>query len=286
MWDDHNVPFKWITSPASIRDTMPDWKYVLLTKDIYRDFVIKYFPNYLFYYDAFPYDIQRTNAICYMWMYKVGGVYMSLNYELVKKLDSLFYGNGEAYFVPSNNDSKWYTNSFMAAKPGCLIFLECLEAMKKLTPWWCLDRQSKILYTTGSGMLSRVLKYTKNPYNIINSYDIPSCSICTTNCEVPGSYIRRLADDSWDEWDTYFYNVLYCNWKWLLLMFTAIVVALCVYISTRINRKRKIYVKKKSKTPDAVSPDVASPDIIEIPNSPDKKGKIDIGGWNVKTEVL
>lgn len=262
--DDHNVPFKWINSPSSIREYMPGWKYVYLTKDKYRDFVIKYFPDYLFFYDSLPYDIQKTNIICFMWMYKVGGVYMSLNYEVVKTLDSLFNNGHEGvYFVPSAKDSKWYTNSFLAARPQCPIFLECLEEMKKITPWWCLDRRSKILYSTGSGMLSRVIKNTKTPFNVISSYDIPACSVCENVCDSPNAYIRKIADDSWDEWDTYFYNVFYCNWKKLVaLIITIIVISYVYYIYNQ--PKREIYIKKKSK----------------------KKRHINIDGWKLKTEEL
>ncbi len=269
MWDDHNIPFRWITSPASVRKYVSEWRYVLLTKEIYRDFVLEYFPDYIFYYDSFTHDIQKANALCYMWMYKVGGVYMSLNYELLKKLDSLFYhGNGDAYFVPSTNNSKWFTNSFIAAKPGCGIFLECLEAMKLLTPWWCLDKQSTILYTTGAGMLSRTLKKTKAPFNTINSRDIPSCSICETRCGGPGAYVTKLADEIWDEWDTYFYNVMYCNWKWIVVLSITIIVILWFYAKLGEYPNRKIYTKRKNKNK-----------ITKATNDNDE-------GRKIKTEIL
>lgn len=252
MSDDHNVPIKWINGPASIRDKLEGWRYVFLTKDICRDFVIKYFPDYLFYYDSFSYDIQRINMVCYMWMYKVGGVYISLNYELTKNIESLFYrGSHDAYFVSSDNNSKWYTNSFIATRPGCKIFLECLDAMKNIVPWWCLNKNSKILYTTGSGMLSRVLKNTIIPFNNINSYDIPTCSICNLNCEMPGAYVKRMGDESWDNWDTYFFNVLYCNWKMLSVAILIIIIITWIYLSTK-RKPLKIYEKdpiKKLNTP-------------------------------------
>jgi len=273
MGDDHNIPIKWITSPSSIREYIPEWKYVLFTKEVYRDFVIKYFPDYLFYYDSFPYDIQRINAVCYMWMFKVGGVYMSLNFELVQNLESIFCNGNGVYFVPSNNDSKWYANSFIAAKPGCSIFIECLEAMKQITPWWCLSRNSKILYTTGAGMLSRVLRETLVPFSIIDSYDIPMCSVCEAQCDTPNSYIRRIADDSWDEWDTYFYNVIYCNWKIIILLSVIIIAIICLCF--KISKpKRSIYIKNSSKA------------------EPVKHEKIknitDLGTeeWKPKTEIL
>lgn len=245
MWDDNNIPFKWITSPTSIKEYIPEWKYIFLTKYIYRKFVIKYFPDYLFYYDSFSFDIQRTNAVCYMWMYKVGGVYMGLNYELTKKLDSLFYnGSYDAYFVPSTNNSKWYINSFIAAKPGCSIFLEFLQVMRNFTPWWCINKQSKILYTSGSGMLSGVLKNTKIPFNIINSYDIPSCSVCEQKCSIFGSYVIRLMDDSWDNWDTYFYNIMYCNFKWIIVLIVTIILGIWLY---SLMSQQKTNIKKELK---------------------------------------
>ena len=89
-WKNTDIPDKWKSSPASIRQYMPDWEYVLMTDDMNDQFVRTYFPDFYSHYVNFPYPIQRADAIRYMWLYKHGGIYMDMDFELIKPLDDLF----------------------------------------------------------------------------------------------------------------------------------------------------------------------------------------------------
>src|SRR5438128_2739326 len=89
-WKTEEAPDKWSSSPASIDHYMPTWDYVLMTDELNLKFVKMHFPEYLDVYTSFPYNIQRADAIRYMWLYVNGGVYLDLDYELTEPLDSLF----------------------------------------------------------------------------------------------------------------------------------------------------------------------------------------------------
>ena len=145
----HDVPDKWKTSPASVKELMPNWKYVLFDDEENRAFVKKHFPNFLPYYDAFPYNIQRADAIRYMFLYVYGGIYMDLDFEIQHPLDDLFTSECDFYLVHSGNVGSYVTNSFMASKKGCKFWLDVIEEMKKPLPFYIWGKHFEVLSSTG-----------------------------------------------------------------------------------------------------------------------------------------
>src|SRR5437762_1813333 len=102
-WKTKNVPEHWKPSPLSIRQHMPDWEYTLMTDEDNRKFVAEHFPDFLPYYDRFPYPIQRADAIRYCWLYIHGGVYLDLDTVVQKSLEPLFEDGGDLFLVASGN---------------------------------------------------------------------------------------------------------------------------------------------------------------------------------------
>lgn len=232
IWDTDTIPLKFITSPSSVIRIMPNWRYIMLHKNSFREYVERNFPEYLYLYNSFSYDSQRCAMIKYMWLYLNGGVYIGMNYEITKDISDLLDSGSDAYFVPSYNDSKWYNDSFIATKPLNPIFLEILAAMRETSPWWCMGDQ--ILYTTGSGMLSKVLRRTELSFEALDSNTIPSCSVCSVNCSITGSYSKRLSDDPWSRGDSYIFNTLYCNWRSILLAIVIVIFLIWSYKNIKI----------------------------------------------------
>lgn len=218
-WKNRNVPDKWKCSPESIKKHMPGWKYVLMTDTDNRRFVKKYFPDFLKYYDAFPYGIQRADAIRYMWLYVYGGIYMDLDFEMLHPLDHLFTSGAEVYLVNSGNVGSCITNSFMASKPGCKLWLEMIEAMKNPElSWYHMGKHMCVMNTTGPLMLNYVAKNSKIVYSVLPGKLIMPCSVCNISCDVGDAYMRPLEGSSWISYDTQFYNFFLCNWKPLVVM--------------------------------------------------------------------
>jgi mannosyltransferase OCH1-like enzyme len=120
-WKTQEVPEKWKISPLSIKNLMYDWKYILMDDEENRKFVENFFPDFLSFYDNFPYNIQRADAIRYMFLYMYGGVYMDLDFEVQQDLSILFKKENscEIFLVKSGNIGSFFTNSFMASKPKC-----------------------------------------------------------------------------------------------------------------------------------------------------------------------
>jgi mannosyltransferase OCH1-like enzyme len=231
-WIDEDIPFKYLASQLSISQQMPGYEYILLTLDKAYNFIEEYYPDYSFYFDKLPFDQQRLDVAKYLWLYRFGGIYIDLNYQLKRSLETLFDHPYPAYFLSVD---KKFCNTLIAARPKCPIFLEFVDFSTQLLPWWCKSESHIIKYTTGSGMMTHVLKNTNISFNIL-SKDIIPCNVCEKSCN-NGDYIKQV--------ENIHYDFLSCNWQ--LIVITAIlIISIVGYNIVRYYRKKnkkKIYVK-------------------------------------------
>lgn len=228
-WKTKEVPEKWKTSPLSIQEIMPDWQYVLMTDDDNRNFVKKYFPDFLPYYDAFPYGIQRADAIRYMWLYIHGGIYMDLDFEVQADLSPLFQ-SGDIFLVKSGNVGSYFTNSFMASKPRMKFWLEMIERMKEKLPFYYdFSRHFVIMCSSGPLALSDAVGKTKQTITIIPRKLVMPCSVCNINCASCEAFLRPLEGSSWISYDTMFYNFWLCNWKTVIAFLICILILVLLF---------------------------------------------------------
>ena len=213
-WKTHDVPEHWKVSPESIKALMPDWQYVLYDNAENREMVAEHFPDFLPYYDAFPYDIMRADAARYCFLYLYGGIYMDLDFEVQQDLSELFTGSGEVYLVASGNVSSYYTNSFMASQPGSKFWLEAIEEMKKPVGFWAgMMKHFIIMCQSGPLMLSRVARSTSTVIGVLPRSRVMPCSICNIECSTCDAYLKPLQGSSWISYDTKFLNFWLCHWK-------------------------------------------------------------------------
>lgn len=239
-WKTKDVPDKWAESPRSIKEHMPDWGYILMTDEDNRQFVERHFPDFLSYYDGFKYNIQRADAIRYMWLYMNGGIYIDLDTKLNKSLEPLFEGSpGSGIFlVGTRNVSRKLTNMFMASVPGHPVWLACIEEMKKPSKWWMIST-SEVLMTTGPLMLTKVVEdynfsYNRLPFNVLGTNN----NHCFSKPD-PNAYITPLEGSSWINSTTdKIHKMCYCYSNGLILLGIIAVVILfiviCVYIGYRL----------------------------------------------------
>ena len=232
-WKTHTVPDHWKVSPESISGLMPDWEYVLMDNTDNRAFIEEHFPDFLPYYDDFPYDIQRADAIRYAWLYVHGGIYMDLDFEVLHPLDELFISDAEVYLVHSGNVGSYVTNSFMASKPRSKFWLDVMEEMKKPLPWYYLGKHFVVMCSTGPMMLSRVSKKTRIVTAKLPNSRIMPCNICNIECYTCDSFLKPLEGSSWIGWDTMFYNFWLCHWKkvvgFVICILLLLIIAWIVY---------------------------------------------------------
>ncbi len=251
-WKNRRVPSHWRDSPVDIKKYMPHWEYVLMTDEDNENFCREYFPDFLPYFLSFPYNIQRADAIRYMWLYVHGGVYIDLDLVPTRNWDDLFYEDIELYLVSSGNVQSCITNSFMASKPGAQLWLDMIEHMKQDAPWWAGGKHMTVMNTTGPVSLNYMVK---NSHFIFNSIDdnspykykilptelVMPCSVCDIEtCHIGKAYLRPLQGSSWANWDTTFINFLLCKWNYILIAaIIVIIIIIIIYIIWYYANKRK-----------------------------------------------
>ena len=102
----------------------------------------------------------------------------------------------------------------MASKPGCTIWLDMIEAMKKPDlPWYYMGKHIEVMNTTGPVMLNYVVKKSNKVYAMLPSKRIMPCSICNLKCNTKNSYLKPLEGSSWIAYDTRVYNFFMCKWR-------------------------------------------------------------------------
>ncbi len=91
----------------------------------------KHFPDFLPTYLAYPYQIQRADAIRYFILYHHGGVYIDLDMGCRKRLDFLRQYNFTAPLTHPGGIS----NDVMAAVPGDAYLERALGQLKTWNRW-------------------------------------------------------------------------------------------------------------------------------------------------------
>ena len=224
------------------------WTYVLLSNQDRRDFVTKYFPEYLDVFNSLEHKVQEADMVRYMWLYVHGGVYMDLDYEVLKPLDDLFVYDADLYLIHSNNPGSSITNSFMASKPRCKFWLEVLEELadrvRNGREWWAKGKHLQVMMTTGPGMVQKVLNETQTPYmvlptNLINNLGVKDMKKLPSQSQID-TYLYPLEGCSWGSWDSKLYNFTYQNWEMLLIIVLIVVIGLLVVLCVWFSRNYKV----------------------------------------------
>lgn len=215
-WKTTELPEKWRPTQVSIQQYMPDWEYTLMTDEMNRKFIQEHFPDFLPYFDAFPYPIQQADAVRYAWLYINGGLYLDCDFELLAPLDELFTENHDLFLLASSNTPSVITNGFIAAKPRQPIFLEMMEEMKKDPGLYAVERHLLVMNTTGPLAFNRVVKRLDPAYKLLPSSKLNPYTICETEYTKPNTLLRPLEGSSWVSPIGKAYQWCYCQANYLL----------------------------------------------------------------------
>jgi inositol phosphorylceramide mannosyltransferase catalytic subunit len=162
-WKDENIPTEFIPFMASWKKHHPDWQFILWTDEMNKKFVEEHFPEFISIYYSYPYSIQRADAIRYLLLYKLGGVYIDLDIECLQNIEPLLENETcvigkepDAHSI-SHNKSFVICNAFMAAQQNDL-FIETVikELFQNHPPVNSSLLGDTVLNSTGPFMLNRI----------------------------------------------------------------------------------------------------------------------------------
>ena len=85
-WKNSSLPDNIRSYTNRVKRLHPQWDYVLWTDEENEKLVRTHYPAYLHTYKTFPKNIIRADIIRYLILHRHGGLYLDLDYEMLKPL--------------------------------------------------------------------------------------------------------------------------------------------------------------------------------------------------------
>lgn len=149
-----------------------DWKYEYWDNNRIQSFISTYYPEFMEKYNHFPYDIQRWDAIRYLILARIGGLYVDFDYECMASIDDILenktccFSREPKEHLSSGllNKEFSFNNALMACEPGHLFMDEIIEHVfsDKSCDVPVSNKYLYVLFTTGPQMLIQL--YEKTAY--------------------------------------------------------------------------------------------------------------------------
>ena len=141
----------------------PNWRYEFWDEEKINSFICEYFPEYMDVFKNFPYDIQRWDAIRYLFLWKMGGMYVDFDYECLEPFEDILCGK-ECCFCkepPSHIHSELkyrlynFSNAMIACTPNHPFMQQVIREVfsQKESYYPVNDKFFYVLSTTGPLML-------------------------------------------------------------------------------------------------------------------------------------
>jgi inositol phosphorylceramide mannosyltransferase catalytic subunit len=181
-WKTYDVPEEWWDCVNSWKRHHPDWEYRLWTDVEGMAFVARHYPDFLAIYQGYPYAIQRADAIRYLVLHQLGGVYADIDYECLQPLDPLLAGHSAiiglepAVHAVISKVDHMLCNALMATESGHPLMAAIIRHLESAIQGTVTDYD--ILATTGPLMLNAVhAHYSGNDLSLLPSSVL--CPLCS-----------------------------------------------------------------------------------------------------------
>ena len=134
-WKSRCLPPHFRAWRASWRRHHPRHRHILWTDEQNRRFVRTHYPHMLDTYDSYEVNIERVDAVRFMFLHKHGGIYADLDFEALRPLDPLLEEHaGFDVVLGRMGDDEGFKdsipNALMISKPGADFWLYVLEQMQ------------------------------------------------------------------------------------------------------------------------------------------------------------
>lgn len=166
-WRTIEIPEKWKPFVEKVQELNPGWSYKLWTDKENLDFVKNEFPEFFPIFFALPRPILKADIIRYLLMYKLGGVYLDLDYEVLRPFD---FGNNSLILSKEESgpfSKRSFTNCILASVPGHNFWADVINDLQKNPPF--VPDHTLVEEATGPIFLSRI--YHQKSYSDIYTPD-------------------------------------------------------------------------------------------------------------------
>ncbi|MDD3038466.1 glycosyltransferase family 32 protein [Bacteroides sp.] len=179
---DEPLPEHLRTLGETWKEHHPDWSYEFWDNNRITSFIKQYYPNYWDVYCSFQYNIQRWDAIRYLILDKIGGMYVDFDTECLASHNDLLKGKTCCFSMEPKEHAKpfncdfFFNNALMASVPEHPFMKKIVNTVFKykrpnteVSSW--TKRVLEIFLTTGPLLLIRLYEEYPNK-NMV--YLIPS----------------------------------------------------------------------------------------------------------------
>ena len=155
-WKTHEVPEKWQAYTNKVQELNPDWEYRLWSDEDNEQFVREEFPEFFETFQSFSLPIMRADVIRYLIMYKIGGVYLDLDYEMLQP----FSYKDDALVLPLNrsknsgDEADGLGNCIFASESGHPFWADVIDDLQMNPP--DVKDFSQVIDATGPMLLTRI----------------------------------------------------------------------------------------------------------------------------------
>jgi inositol phosphorylceramide mannosyltransferase catalytic subunit len=189
------IPERWREPRQQCLDLHPDYNYTLWTDTSALDFLQEHYSWFLPTYNAYPYPIQRADAIRYFILRHYGGTYLDLDVGCARSLKALGIYSSWVH----RTDPTGISNDAMASAPQHPFWIRVTEELSSHARQWPLPYIA-VMYGTGPLFLSVVWRrWVREGKNIDNGrISIMSSLEFNSGDE---RWFNTFGGSSWHAWD-------------------------------------------------------------------------------------
>lgn len=140
----------------------PDWQYEFWDNERMNQFIKEYYPQYWYIYCKYKHNIQRWDAIRYLILHKIGGMYVDFDYESIKPMDELLKNKTCCFALEQDfisNHFSIFNNALMLSTPGHPFMERVVKyvfSRTLLAAPTCIAKNMEVFNTTGPFALIRL----------------------------------------------------------------------------------------------------------------------------------
>jgi len=177
------------------KNLYPDWEYILWDDKKMDSFIKAYYPEYAQYCQSFPYDVQRWDTIRYLFLYKMGGMYVDFDYEAIEPLNDIIQNHSCCFASEPKEHAQLFgkeiylNNGLIVTTPNNLFIKNIIDCVMTQYPADMIyrDKMEEVLLTTGPLMITNLYESYKNKQDI---YIIPPEIVAPLNKVEVANYIN------------------------------------------------------------------------------------------------
>jgi len=139
------------------KEHYPSWEYIFWDNEKMNRFILNSYPQCWDIYNKYPFNVQRWDAIRYLILYKIGGMYVDFDYESIKPLDELLEEKTCCFALEPQSycfmfkKRIMFNNALMFSTPGHPFMKKIIDAVfsENMLKYDTSSKNNCVLNTTG-----------------------------------------------------------------------------------------------------------------------------------------